>query len=75
MVEVHHDGPSGLAAAEHDDYDVIVLDQMLPGGMDGVQICETLRRAQQHNANSLVDSQRRRFVTVWLGSMPGPVIT
>lgn len=45
VVEVHHDGPSGLAAAEHDDYDVIVLDRMLPGGMDGVQICETLRRA------------------------------
>ena len=43
VVEVHHDGPSGLAAAEHDDYDVIVLDRMLPGGMDGVQICETLR--------------------------------
>lgn len=45
VVEVYHDGPSGLAAAENDDYDVIVLDRMLPGGMDGVQICETLRQA------------------------------
>ncbi len=45
VVEVCHDGPSGLAAAENDDYDVIVLDRMLPGGMDGVVICEKLRQA------------------------------
>ena len=45
VVEVCDDGPSGLAAAEGDDYDVIVLDRMLPGGMDGVEICERLRRA------------------------------
>ena len=44
VVEVYHDGPSGLAAAENDEYDVIVLDRMLPGGMDGVEICEKLRR-------------------------------
>ncbi len=44
VVEVHHDGPSGLAAAQGDDYDVIILDRMLPGGMDGVAICEELRK-------------------------------
>lgn len=43
VVEVCHDGPSGLAAAEGDDFDVIILDRMLPGGMDGVAICEKLR--------------------------------
>ena len=42
-VEVCHDGPSGLAAALGDDYDAIILDRMLPGGMDGLEICETLR--------------------------------
>ena len=45
VVEICEDGPSGLAAAEGDDYDVIVLDRMLPGGMDGVEICEKLRRS------------------------------
>lgn len=45
VVEICEDGPSGLAAAEGDDYDVIVLDRMLPGGMDGVEICEKLRAA------------------------------
>lgn len=44
VVEVYNDGPSGLAAARGDEYDVIILDRMLPGGMDGVAICETLRR-------------------------------
>lgn len=43
VVEICEDGPSGLAAAEGDEYDVIILDRMLPGGMDGVEICEKLR--------------------------------
>jgi two-component system, OmpR family, response regulator len=42
-VEVAYDGDSGLAAAEGDDYDVIILDRMLPGGVDGLEICKTLR--------------------------------
>lgn len=45
VVEVCEDGPSGLAAAENDEYDVIILDRMLPGGMDGIEICEKLRSA------------------------------
>lgn len=44
-VEIIHDGPSGLAAALGDEYDVIILDRMLPGGLDGLQICEKLRQA------------------------------
>ncbi|MBL8122001.1 response regulator transcription factor [Candidatus Saccharibacteria bacterium] len=43
-VEVVHDGPSGLAAALGDDYDAIILDRMLPGGMDGLEICENMRK-------------------------------
>ncbi len=42
-VEVVHDGPSGLASAIAEDYDVIILDRMLPGGMDGLEICEKIR--------------------------------
>lgn len=43
VVEVYYDGPSGLAAALGDSYDIIVLDRMLPGGVDGLGICEQLR--------------------------------
>jgi DNA-binding response OmpR family regulator len=41
--ELYEDGPSGLAAAMADDYDAIILDRMLPGGMDGLEICAKLR--------------------------------
>lgn len=41
--EIYEDGPSGLAAALADEYDVIILDRMLPGGMDGLDICVKLR--------------------------------
>lgn len=43
VVEVYHDGREGLSAALGDEYDVIVLDRMLPGGMDGLELCEKLR--------------------------------
>ncbi len=43
VVELCYDGPTGLSAAQGDDYDVIVLDRMVPGGIDGVEICEKLR--------------------------------
>lgn len=33
----------GLFLAASESYDVIVLDRMLPGGMDGVRLVETLR--------------------------------
>ncbi len=42
-VEVCTDGPSGLASATADEYDVIILDRMLPGGMDGLEVCEKIR--------------------------------
>ena len=41
-VEVCYDGDSGLAAATNDEYDVIILDRMLPG-VDGLQICRAIR--------------------------------
>lgn len=44
-VEVAYDGDAGLAATEGDEYDVIILDRMLPGGVDGLEICKTIRAA------------------------------
>lgn len=42
-VDATRDGSEGLWMAQNHDYDVLVLDIMLPG-MDGLQILETLRR-------------------------------
>jgi DNA-binding response OmpR family regulator len=42
VVDVVHDGPSGLRAARHGDYDAVVLDVMLPG-MSGYDVVRTLR--------------------------------
>lgn len=43
IAEVVHDGPNGLSTALAEEYDVIILDRMLPGGMDGIEICAKLR--------------------------------
>jgi DNA-binding response OmpR family regulator len=41
-VDVRHDGPGGLDAARHGDYDAVILDIMLPG-LNGYRIIQTLR--------------------------------
>lgn len=41
-VEVANDGNSGYEKASQNNFDVIVLDRMLPG-MDGISICKKLR--------------------------------
>jgi two-component system, OmpR family, response regulator len=42
LVDVVTDGPGGLEAARHGDYDAVVLDVMLPG-MSGYTVVRTLR--------------------------------
>jgi two-component system, OmpR family, response regulator QseB len=42
IVDVAADGVNGLALAETDAYDVIILDIMLPG-LSGVDVCRSLR--------------------------------
>lgn len=41
-VDVANDGPSGLEAARHGSFDVVIVDIMLPG-MSGYEIIRTLR--------------------------------
>lgn len=41
-VDVSYDGKDGLATALTIDYDLIIIDRMLPG-IDGIKICEALR--------------------------------
>jgi len=42
-VDAVYDGGTGLAYARDSGYDLIVLDRMLPGSIDGVGVCETIR--------------------------------
>ncbi|MBP7876112.1 response regulator transcription factor [Candidatus Woesebacteria bacterium] len=46
-VDVAFTGTDGLDLAMSEDYDVIILDRMLPG-MDGLQICTELRQQDIH---------------------------
>ncbi|MDN5720825.1 MAG: response regulator transcription factor [Corynebacterium sp.] len=47
VVDVAHDGASGLDLASDADYDVIVLDVMMPG-MNGYRVCQALRADGDH---------------------------
>src|ERR1039458_2752522 len=42
-VDIAYDGDEGLSSALTDEYDVIVLDRMLPGLLDGTDICKEVR--------------------------------
>lgn len=43
-VDAVHDADSGLSYAVDPDYDLIVLDRMLPGSIDGSQLCVKVRQ-------------------------------
>ena len=45
VVDVATNGPRGLEAARHGDYDAVVLDVMLPG-MSGYNVVRTLRKEE-----------------------------
>ncbi|HVV67203.1 MAG TPA: response regulator transcription factor [Candidatus Saccharimonadales bacterium] len=42
-VDMVHDADEGFSYASDPNYDVIVLDRMLPGSMDGIELCQKLR--------------------------------
>lgn len=44
-VDAVHDADAGLAYAMDADYDLVILDRMLPGSMDGVELCRQVRAA------------------------------
>jgi len=45
-VDIVKDADNGLASAVDPDYDLIILDRMLPGTMDGLDICNKVRQAK-----------------------------
>lgn len=57
--EIVPNGELGLQKALHQDYDLILLDVMLPG-MDGFSICRTVR--EQKNIPILLVSARREDI-------------
>ena len=58
-VDVVYDGDSGLASALADDYDLIILDRMLPGNVDGMEICRELRSKRLHTPILLLTAKDR----------------
>ncbi len=44
-VDVAYDSDNGLALASSEPYDLIILDRMLPGKLEGVGIIEKLRES------------------------------
>ena len=46
-VDVCHDGEDGYNTVSADEYDLIILDVMLPG-MDGIEVCRKLRAEGNH---------------------------
>ncbi|MEM7221911.1 MAG: response regulator transcription factor [Pseudomonadota bacterium] len=46
-VDIANDGKDGLLMAVGEDYDIAVVDRMLPG-LDGLSLVETLRRTGKH---------------------------
>jgi DNA-binding response OmpR family regulator len=47
-VDVAYEAKEGLGSAASIDYDAIILDRMLPGTTDGLQICKALRMQKIH---------------------------
>jgi DNA-binding response OmpR family regulator len=52
-VDVAYDGEQGFALAVTEDYDLIVLDLMLPG-IDGLEICRQLRQDEKIHTPILI---------------------
>jgi DNA-binding response OmpR family regulator len=46
-VDIAYDGTKGFDFASTEEYDLIILDRMLPE-MDGIEICKKLRNAKNH---------------------------
>lgn len=58
-VDISYDADNGLAMATTEPYDLIILDRMLPGGMDGIGILRALREANNHTPVLLLTAKDR----------------
>jgi DNA-binding response OmpR family regulator len=46
-VDVAYDGEEGLSSATVEEYDLVIMDRMLPGGHDGIEIISEIRREKK----------------------------
>ena len=70
VVEHADNGRDGLFLAASEQFDAIVLDRMLPGGIDGLRLLETLR-AQNNTTPVLFLSALARWTTGCAGLKAG----
>ncbi len=47
-VDVAYDGDAGLIEVENEEYDLVILDRMMPGEVDGVGILKAMRESSNH---------------------------
>jgi DNA-binding response OmpR family regulator len=47
-VDVEYDADGGLGAALNEPYDLMIIDRMLPGSLEGIDICKKVREAKVH---------------------------
>lgn len=47
-VDVEYDADAGLGAALNEPYDLMIVDRMLPGSLEGLDICRKVRQAGIH---------------------------
>ncbi len=47
-VDVNYDGDDGLDSALTDEYDLVILDRMIPGKIDGIGIIKEMRKNKVH---------------------------
>jgi DNA-binding response OmpR family regulator len=58
-VDVVYDGDEGLDSALTDDYDLVILDRMIPGESDGLQILRSMREGKLHTPVIFVTAKDR----------------
>ncbi|HET9405449.1 MAG TPA: response regulator transcription factor [Burkholderiales bacterium] len=59
-VEVEYDGAAGLARAESRNFDLVILDLMLPG-IDGLEVCRRLRARPTYTPIMMVTAKAAEF--------------
>lgn len=42
-VDIESDGDGGLGAALNEEYDLMIIDRMLPGSLEGLEVCQQIR--------------------------------
>ena len=48
------DGQAALTMAEQSPYDLVLLDVRMPGKLDGLAVCEQLKRSHKHRRTKVI---------------------